>query len=176
MRLVSKPLFIVLYIPPLKEWAFRTEGGKIMTISEKIEFVRNTKNLTKTFFCETVGMSRSYYDSLIAEKNSEKIINKTTNVSIINSICYLFNINKQWLTDDNLNIDFFNKEIANQQIIDNYMLLSNECKDIVDNLIAGLLKIQSKDNNNDIPQTFAASSSQIKNSKDNDDSIPILVN
>lgn len=147
-----------------------------MTISEKIEFVRNTKNLTKTFFCKTVGISRSYYDSLIAEKNSEKIINKTTNVSIINSICYLFNINKQWLTDDNLNIDFFNNEIANQQIIDNYMLLSNECKDIVDNLIAGLLKIQSKDNNNDIPQTLATSSSQIKNSKDNDDSIPTLLN
>lgn len=148
-----------------------------MTISEKFEFIRNTNGLTKKFFCETVGMSRSYYDDLIAEKNSQNIINKANNVSILNSICYLFNVNKQWLTDDKLNHDFFNNQLSNnQQIIDNYMLLSNDCKDIVDNLINGLLKIQNKDDKNDVPRTLAASSSEIKNVKDNDDSIPTLLN
>ena len=118
-----------------------------MLISEKFELIRKANNLTKMKFCDKVGMSRSHYDRLLAEKNSDKIINKTTNISIINSICYLFNVDKQWLTNDESNIDFFDKKF-NQQIVDNYMLLSEASKNIVDNLIDGLLEL-----NNNQPST-----------------------
>lgn len=150
-----------------------------MKISDKLELLRTINQLTKSSFCEQIGISRMYYNRLISGKEE---VNIADNTSVINSICYLFNINKNWLLDDNNeDLNIFNDKKITQQIIDNYMLLSDDCKNIVDNLIDGLLKIQVKNNadksNNTIPTTLAASSSETRDadSNDTDNSTPVLL-
>lgn len=133
-----------------------------MTIGDKLELLRTVNKITKANFCEQVGMSRPYYDNLIAGKAQPT-------VSLINSVCYLFNINKDWLIDDsNENLNFLRPENnMNDKFIKIYSLLSDDYKKIVDDLINNLLEIQKKNkkrmsNNVDHNQSFKEEASVIE--------------
>lgn len=143
-----------------------------MTIGEKmgqILFLNKIDNFE--IAGEKLGCTRQHISNVVKGE-------KTPSVQFINSFCYIFGVNKDWLINEN-NVDltpFALNDNLIKKITSNYMLLSNECKDIVDNLIDGLLKVQNKDNKNDVPQTLAASSSEKTNFEDNDSSIPTLLN
>lgn len=115
-----------------------------MTIGEKmgqILYLNKIDNFETAG--EKLGCTRQHISNIVKGE-------KTPSVQFINSFCYVFDVNKDWLVNEN-NVDltpFISNNNLIKKITSNYMLLSEASKNIVDNLIDGLLEL-----NNNQPST-----------------------
>lgn len=111
-----------------------------MKFSEKLKLVRRTNNLTQAEFARSIGISRGNLSGLEIGKVEPTQL-------LINCISMMYNIDKNWLTDESNNdlgaLNGSNRLIY--QIMEQYDQLSDPYKKFVENQIKELLEIQSRE-------------------------------
>lgn len=108
-----------------------------MNFGRKLKYIRQDNNLTQSELASIIGISRSNVANLELSKVRPSSL-------LINCISLKFNIDIDWLTndDDNENIGIIPKSIKSE-IIENYNKLDNDYKVFIENQIVELLKIQN---------------------------------
>ena len=112
-----------------------------MKFPEKLKLIRKVNNLTQEEFSQSIGISRGNLSGLELGKVQPTQL-------FINCICLMYNIDKNWLTDDN-NEDLNALKGSSgliMQIMEQYDKLSDHYKKFVENQIRELLEMQSQDN------------------------------
>lgn len=110
-----------------------------MKINEKIKIIRKINNLTQQEFAKKLGISRSNISSI-----EQGVVTPTP--LLINCLCLMFDVKKEWLIDDT-NDDLSglkNSNDLNLLIADNYEKLNDTFKKFIENQINELLNIQNK--------------------------------
>lgn len=110
-----------------------------MKISEKLKIIRKVNNLTQKEFADRLGISRSNLSSI-----EQGVVNPTE--LFINCVCLMFEIDKNWLTDDSIE-DLSGIQNCNDLkylIANKYDKLTDEYKKFIEKQINELLLIQNK--------------------------------
>lgn len=109
------------------------------TIAEKLKLIRKANNLTQADFAKSIGVSRANMANL-------ELGNVKPTPVFINCVSLMYNIDKNWLMDDeNSDISALNGSTnLVSQIIEKYDKLDDNYKKFVENQIAQLLEIQEK--------------------------------
>lgn len=109
------------------------------TFSEKLKLVRKANNLTQAEFAQSIGVSRANLTNL-------ELGNVNPTPVFINCLSMMYNIDKDWLTDDsNDDLSVLNGSVnLVSQITEKYQLLDDNYKKFVENQINQLLEIQRK--------------------------------
>lgn len=108
-----------------------------MKIGEKIKLIRKSQKLSQEKFASIVGVSREYV--LDIEKNSSK-----PNEAFINSLCLQFNVQKEWLLDENTGGDEAVVTDKTYLIRQLYQQLDENHKRFAESCLENLLKLQDK--------------------------------
>ncbi len=108
-----------------------------MTFANKLKLIRKTNNLTQAEFAEAIGISRGNLSGLELGKVSPTPL-------LINCISLMYNIDKNWLTDENNNdLSVLNGSINMATLIgEKYGQLDDKYKKFVENQILQLLEMQ----------------------------------
>ena len=110
-----------------------------MTFANKLKLIRKTNNLTQAEFAESIGISRGNLSGLVLGKVAPTPL-------LINCISLMYNIDKNWLIDDNnddLSVLNGSTNIASL-IGEKYGQLDDKYKKFVENQILQLLELQRK--------------------------------
>lgn len=110
-----------------------------MNFADKLKIVRKSNDLTQEEFAKALGVSRGNI------ANMEAGTSKPTQL-LINCISMLYNIDKNWLTDDSNNsLSGLKTKKTNTELIEKkYSELTPEYKKFVEQTIQNLLDIQNK--------------------------------
>lgn len=117
---------------------YKNKGGDIiMTFANKLKLIRKTNNLTQAEFAESIGISRGNLSGLELGKVSPTPL-------LINCISLMYNIDKNWLTDENDNdLSVLNGSTNMAALIgEKYGQLDDKYKKFVENQILQLLELQ----------------------------------
>lgn len=169
----------------------KQKGGNIMTIGERIKYFRKEilKIKSSDEFAQKINMSGSNLRNI--ENNVIKVTKR-----VINDISNKYNVNIDWLlhgegeiyksesiSEIDIILKKYNLSEIETQILKNYLDMNETQRKIFTEVLFQLTKQSSvihntTDNDNNTPQTLAASSSEIKSiENDNTDlSIPALIN
>lgn len=108
-----------------------------MNISEKLKLIRRTNNLTQADFADSIGISRGNLANIeLGKVEPTKVF--------INCVSLMYNIDKNWLTDENSNDLSALNGSANMPalIADKYGRLDDKYKKFVESQINQLLAMQ----------------------------------
>lgn len=108
-----------------------------MNISEKLKLLRKANNLTQADFADSIGVSRGNLANIeLGKVEPTKVF--------INCVSLMYNINKNWLTDDgNSDLSALNGSTNILTLItDKYEQLDDKYKKFVENQINELLSMQ----------------------------------
>lgn len=111
-----------------------------MKFSEKLRLVRRTNNLTQVEFARSLGISRGNLSGL-------ELGNVKPTQLFINCVSLMYNIDKNWLMDDN-NHDLSALNGSSSlifQIMEQYDQLNGPYKKFVETQIKELLEIQNRE-------------------------------
>lgn len=113
-----------------------------MIFADKLKLIRKTNNLTQAEFAESIGISRGNLSGIELGK-------VTPTQLLINCISLTYNIDKDWLTNDNNNdLSALNGSINITSLItEKFEMLDNKYKKFVENQILQLLEIQYNEKN-----------------------------
>lgn len=108
-----------------------------MTFAEKVKLVRKSRDLTQAEFAESIGVSRGHLANIELGKVDPTQL-------LLNCISLTYNINKDWLTDDNReDLSVLEKpQHITSLIVKNYELLNDEYKRFIENQINQFLELQ----------------------------------
>ena len=110
-----------------------------MNFTEKLKLIRKANNLTQAEFAESIGISRGNLSGLELGKVSPTPL-------FINCVSLMYNIDKNWLTNDN-NGDLSELNGSTNMatlIAEKYGQLDDKYKTFVENQILQLLDMQKK--------------------------------
>ena len=110
-----------------------------MTFANKLKLIRKTNNLTQAEYAESIGISRGNLSGLELGKVAPTPL-------LINCISLMYNIDKNWLIDDNnddLSVLNGSTNIASL-IGEKYGQLDDKYKKFVEYQILQLLELQRK--------------------------------
>lgn len=110
-----------------------------MTIFEKLKLVRTSSQMTQEQFAKAIGISRGN----LANIELGKVLPTPL---FINCVCLMFDVSKEWLTDDNNNdINALNQSTNSVNLIlSQYEKLDDKYKEFVATQISQLLELQDK--------------------------------
>jgi len=110
-----------------------------MNIADKLKLIRKVNNLTQAEFAKSIGVSRGNLANIELGKVEPTQV-------FINCVALMYNVDKNWLTDDNNNdLSILNGSTNMLALImDKYEQLDDDYKKFVENQINQLLKIQGK--------------------------------
>lgn len=113
-----------------------------MKFTEKLKLIRKANNLTQAEFAQSIGISRGNLSGLELGKVEPTQV-------FINCVSLMYNIDKNWLTDENNNDLSALNGCTNtvSLIIEKYEQLNDGYKKFVENQITQLLEMQDKTNN-----------------------------
>lgn len=110
-----------------------------MIFADKLKLLRKANNLTQAKFADSIGISRGNLSGLELGK-------VTPTPLLINCVSLTYNIDKDWLTDDdNEDLGALNGSTNMAALIaEKYELLDDNYKKFVENQILQLLEMQRK--------------------------------
>ncbi|HAT4161015.1 MAG: helix-turn-helix transcriptional regulator [Clostridium perfringens] len=124
-------------------------------MNERFKLIRKKEKLTQTSFGEKLGVSRDVIGNIEYGRVEPKPL-------LINHLCDVFNINKEWLLTGNgemyiipekeneiadLLINISSDDSKLYEIVSNLSKLDDDYLDLIDNLVSGLLKKQIEQDN-----------------------------
>ena len=110
-----------------------------MNLVEKLKLIRKTNNLTQAEFANSIGISRGNLANIELGKVAPTQV-------FINCVSLMYNIDRNWLTDDSNNdLSVLNGSTNLVALImDKYEQLDDDYKKFVENQINQLLELQSR--------------------------------
>lgn len=119
-----------------------TTGGDIqMNLPEKIKLIRKANNLTQAEFANSIGISRGNLANI-------ELGNVSPTPIFVNCVSLMYNIDKNWLLDDNnCDLSVLNGSTNMLSLImEKYEQLDDKYKKFVENQILQLLEMQGSKN------------------------------
>ena len=117
-----------------------------MNISKKLKLLRKANNLTQADFADSIGVSRGNLANIELGKVEPTQV-------FINCVSLMYNIDKNWLTDDsNSDLSALNASTNILALItDKYEQLDDKYKKFVENQINELLSMQENQKSGEHP-------------------------
>lgn len=120
---------------------FYLQGGDLeLNFADKLKLIRKANNLTQADFAASIGISRGNLANI-------ELGNVVPTPMFINCVSLMYNIDKNWLTDDNNDdLSVLNGSMnVLSLIMDKYEMLDDKYKKFVEGQINELLRLQGID-------------------------------